>query len=217
MYHVVLSHKLKLDPLQTQLAKVQVDYELPQVLQMGRLIPRKELESQHCDLLNCLWEGDKEVGSSVTNCETESIIIPKGTAIGALEAVELITGQDPVWKESVDPIVVVVSDGRMQEQQAQTLGEAVSIGKDCSAKDKRALLEMILANHCTFAFSDEALGGTDLVEHDIKLPDSVPITKLDWTSECEEAFTKVKELLTSAPILHPLICQNHFFSVYRCL
>ena len=64
---VFLSHKLKLDPLQTQLAKVQVDDQLPQVLQMGRLIPSKELESQHCDLLERLWEGDKEIEISVTN------------------------------------------------------------------------------------------------------------------------------------------------------
>ena len=31
----------------------------------------------------------------------------------------------------------------------------------------------------------------------------MPATQLDWTSECKEAFTKVKELLFSAPILHP--------------
>ena len=29
VYHVVLSHKLKLGPLQTQVVKVQVDDELP--------------------------------------------------------------------------------------------------------------------------------------------------------------------------------------------
>ena len=38
---IVLSYKLKLGP---QVAKVQVDDELPQILQIGRLIPSKELE-----------------------------------------------------------------------------------------------------------------------------------------------------------------------------
>ena len=33
VYHVVVSHKLKFGPLQTQVAKVQVVDELPQVLQ----------------------------------------------------------------------------------------------------------------------------------------------------------------------------------------
>ena len=32
---------------------------------------------------------------------------------------------------------------------------------------------------------------------------NMPINRLDWTSECEQVFTKVKELLTSASILHP--------------
>ena len=43
----------------------------------------------------------------------------------------------------------------------------------------------------------------------------MPATQLDMTSECEEAFTKVKEQLTSAPILHPP--DLSISSVYRCL
>ena len=43
-----------------------------------------------------------------------------------------------------------------------------------------------------------------------------PTTQLDWLSECEEAFTKVKELLTSAPILPPNLSKTTF-SIYRCL
>ena len=31
----------------------------------------------------------------------------------------------------------------------------------------------------------------------------MPTTQLDWTSECSDAFTTVKELLTSAPIVCP--------------
>ena len=56
---MVVSHKLKLGPLQTQVAKVQVDDDLPPVLQIGKLIPSKELESQQCDLQEHLWEGLK--------------------------------------------------------------------------------------------------------------------------------------------------------------
>ena len=106
----------------------------------------------------------------------EPITFPKGTAIGVLEAVELVTAEDPIWKEPVDPIVAAVSDASEQEQRKQTLGEEVSIKKECSAKDRSTLLDIILANHCTFALSDEDLGETDLVEHDINLTDSVPIT-----------------------------------------
>ena len=168
VHHVVLSHKLKLGPLQTQVAKVQVDDELPQVLQIGRLIiPSKELESQHCDLLEHLWEGDKEVEIPVTNWGMESITIRKGTAIGALEAVKLVTAEDPIWKEPVDPVVAAISDDSEQEQRKQTLGEEVSNGKEYSAKDRSFLLDMILENHCTFTLPDEELSETNLVEHDM--------------------------------------------------
>jgi len=34
--------------------------------------------------------------------------------------------------------------------------------------------------------------------------------QLEWTEECEEAFTRVKDLLTSAPTSPPQICQSHF-------
>ena len=91
MYHVVLSHKLKLGPLQTRVAKVQVDDELSQVLQMGRLIPSNELESQHCHLLERLWEGEKKVKISVTNWGIEPITIPKRTVTGVLESLEMVT------------------------------------------------------------------------------------------------------------------------------
>ena len=42
---------------------------------------------------------------------------------------ELVTAEDPIRKEPVDPIVAAVSDGSEQEQRKQTLGEEVSIWK----------------------------------------------------------------------------------------
>ena len=35
--------------------------------------------------------------------------------------------------------------------------------------------------------------------------------QVDWTEECEEAFNKVKELLTHAPMLHPPDLSKPFF------
>ena len=60
----------------------------------------------------------------------EPIATPEGAVIGALEAVELATAEDPVWKEPVDPNVAAVSNGSEQEQQKQVHGEEVSIGKN---------------------------------------------------------------------------------------
>ena len=43
----------------------------------------------------------------------------------------------------------------------------------------------------------------------------MPATQLDWTSEYEEAFSKVKELLISAPIVYPPEIVKITFSVNR--
>ena len=176
VYHVVLNHKLKLELRQTQMTRVQVNDELSQVLQIGRVIPSKELESQKCDILKHLWEGDKEVEISVTNWGMEPMSIPKGTVIGVLKAVELVAAVDPAWQEPEDPVVVTVKDNSEQDQRKHALKEEVSIEKECSPEDRTASLDMILANHCTFALSDRELGETDLVEHNIKLTDSALIT-----------------------------------------
>ena len=68
VYQVSLSKNLRLGPRQTQMAKVHIRSELwPQVLQVGRVSPSKELENQHCDLLEGLWEGAQEFEVPVTN------------------------------------------------------------------------------------------------------------------------------------------------------
>ena len=48
--------------------------ELSQVLQIGRPIPSKKLESQHHDLLEHLWEGDKkvEISAILTGAHNDS-------------------------------------------------------------------------------------------------------------------------------------------------
>jgi len=37
-----------------------------------------------------------------------------------------------------------------------------------------------------------------------------------WSSECEEAFVRVKELLVSAPLIHPPNLDKEFLSLDRC-
>ena len=174
--HVSLSCNLRLGPQQTKMVKVQVDSQLsPQVLQLGRLCPSSELENRQCDFLEGLWEGDKNLEVSVTNWGQESVFVSKDTVIGTLQEVELVTLEDPVWKDQWKPLVATVNADREQYKRSKTLQEKLVIG-ECNAKDRAALLEVILANFNTFALSDGELGETNLVEHEIKLTDSMPIT-----------------------------------------
>ena len=143
--------------------------------------------------MECLWEGEQEVEIYVTNWGMEPIAIPKGAVTGALE---LVAAGDPIWEEPVDPTVAIVSDGNEQDQQKRVLREEVSIGKE----DRAAVLDMILANHCTLALSDQELGETDFVEHNIKLIDCVPITthpRLPYAlcAELEEELERSTRLL----------------------
>ena len=62
----------------------------------------------------------------------------------------------------------------MPGQKRGQLKEQLYIG-ECSAED-RALQKMILSHHNIFALSDEELGETSLVEHEITLTDRAPIT-----------------------------------------
>ena len=55
------------------------------------------------------------------------------------------------------------------------LEEQLCIGEQCSVDDRATLTGVILAKHICFALSDHELGETNLVEHKIKLTDSIPM------------------------------------------
>jgi len=146
------------------MAKVHVSDGLPsQVFQVGRVCPSSELEGQQCDLLEGLWEGDKEFNVVVTNWGMRPVTISKDTVIGKLEAVELVAVGDSVWEEQ-SPLVAVVSDSSIPSQQKRQLEEQLCIG-ECNVEDRATLQKVILLNHDIFALSNEELGETNLVEH----------------------------------------------------
>ena len=86
---------------------------------------------------------------------------------------------------------------------------------------------MILANHCTFALSDEGLGETDLMENDINLTYSVLITthprRLPYTlhaeleEELERLFkTSCIEPSTSSYSSGPVLVRKKDGSLHVC-
>ena len=163
-HQVTLSKSLRLGSQQTQLAKVHVsDGLLSQVFQVGRVCPSSELEGQQCDLLEGLWEDDKEFNVSVTNWGMRPVTISKDTVIGKLEVVELVAVGNSVW-EKQSPLVAVVSDSSIPSQQKRQLEEQLCIG-ECNVEDRATLQKVILLNHDIFALSNEELGETNLVEH----------------------------------------------------
>ena len=99
----------------------------------------------------------------------------KHTVIGKLEAVELVATEDPVWKEQSSPMVATIQSDEVSCQRRKQLTEQLSIGGH-SMEDRAAVQEAVLSHHNIFALSDEELGETNLVEHELKLTDNTPIT-----------------------------------------
>ena len=174
-HQISLCKNLRLGPRQTQIAKVQVNGELLRVFHIGRVCPSKELEGQQCDLTEGLWERAQEFEVPVTNWGPRPIMFTKDTVVGKLEAVELVTAGDPVWKEQSDLMVATISGKNVACQRKEQLAKQLCIGEH-STEDKAAVQEAVLSHHSVFAVSDEELGETNLVEHEIKLTDNTTIT-----------------------------------------
>ena len=77
-----------------------------------------------------------------------------------------------MWKEQSSLMVATISG---EGQRKGQLAEQLCIGGH-STDDKAAVQEAVLSHHNVFALSDEELGETNLVEHEIKLTDNTAIT-----------------------------------------
>ena len=137
----------------------------------------------------------------------------------------LVTAEDPIWKEPVDPIVAAVSDGSEQTNSWRggeywkrlvlktekcftryDLGKSLYFSRPCTVKEVNGYLGLV--NYYRKHLKNLAIVARPLTALTRK---KIPTTQLDWTSECEEAFTKVKELVTLASILLPPDLSKPFF------
>ena len=80
-----------------------------------------------------------------------------------------------MWKEQSSLMVATISGEDVTCQRKGQLAEQLCIGGH-STDDKAAVQEAVLSHHNVFALSDEELGETNLVEHEIKLTDNTAIT-----------------------------------------
>ena len=167
-HQISLSKNLRLGPYQTKIAKVCVVDGLSQVFHIGRV------EVQQCDLTEGLWEGAREFEVPVTNWGSKPIMFTKDTVVGRMEAVELVSADDAVWKEQSSLMVATISGEDVSHQRKK---QQLNMGEH-NTEDTAALREAVLSHHSVFALSDEELGETNLVEHEIKLTDNITITSL---------------------------------------
>ena len=128
-HQISLSKNLRLGPCQTKIAKVHVVDGLSQVFHIGRVCPSKELEGQQCDLTEGLWEGAQEFEVPVINWGSKPIMFTKDTVVGRVEAVELVSTDDAVWKEQLSLMVATISGKDVSHQRKKQLAEQLSMGE----------------------------------------------------------------------------------------
>ena len=71
------------------------------------------------------------------------------------------------------PLQLTFKDEELKNRQ-EKLGEQLTVG-ELSEGEKQILLKLLSAQHQVFALTDSELGETDLVEHDIKVTDNIPV------------------------------------------
>jgi len=176
VYQVVLTKDLHVGPFQTRPTPVCVDGDPGTTMGRGLVSPREQpMAELQCDFTDELWTGEQSLSLSVTNWSGQPVLIKKGTAVGTLEPVSQISREDPLWEEQSGPVVATVSGGEDSCQRRDLLEEQLCIGEHCSTEDRAALTGVVLANHHSFALSDDELGETNLVEHVVQLTDHTPI------------------------------------------
>ena len=101
-------------------------------------------------------------------------MLDKGTRIGEVEEVTLVKQEDPVWNDFAGPAAVLILKDEELKSRQEKLREQLTVG-ELSEGEKQILLKLLSAQHQVFALTDSKLGQTDLVEHDIKVADNIPV------------------------------------------
>ena len=112
---------------------------------------------------------------AVGNWGNNIIKLEKGTRIGEVEEVDLVSQEDPVWD---DPTGITATVFQLKEEELKShqekLKEQLAI-REPSKGQKQILLQSLCVRHQVFTLTEYELGETSLVEHDIKVTDDIPV------------------------------------------
>ena len=87
-----------------------------------------------------------------------------------MEEVSVVSYGDDVWAKQ--PLVTRINSS--EEQLQGRKNQQLNVGNECSSDERNSLLQLLLEKHQVFALSDEELGETDLVEHQIEMSEHIP-------------------------------------------
>ena len=99
VFQISLQRDLRLGRFQTQTAHVRVNSAVPgQSISVGLICPQEPtMAPRECDFIESLWNGEHMFRLPITNWSKESLTLKKGTQVGELEEVSLISQENSVW------------------------------------------------------------------------------------------------------------------------
>ena len=179
---VVLRKDLSLGPGQTRLVQVEIINGKNIKSNMLKIISPNEvvLAENMCDFTKELWGCEALPDIEVTNWGDNTITLDKGTRI---EEVTLVKQEDPVWNDFAGSAAVLILKDEELKSRQEKLREQLTVG-ELSEGEKQILLKLLSAQHQVFALTDSELGQTDLVEHNIKVTDNIPVVTSSEATVC---------------------------------
>ena len=175
--HVVLSETVHLKPNQTKLVKSRVEETEsipPAVWMIG---PNEELLAEkNCDMPETLFEGNiATMDIPLNNWGSSPIIMKKGSHIGVLEEVSVVSKSEKVWAEQPSEVVRVCQPNSQVAERLKELQAQLQVGKTWSKRERTQLTELLLKFQDVFALSDKELGETNVVSHSIDTGNAPPV------------------------------------------
>ena len=153
-------------------------------LQQSNYLPmivpdRNMIDNEQCDFADGICNCQELGNVPPRNWGTQPQVFRKGTVVGHLEPVNIVSHNDPIWKDfwgelpdcSVEGVVrMCQTENRLDQLQQQ-----IKISDHCSEAEKHQLLNCLLERNEVFALSDEELGKMDVFEHTIDTSAARPV------------------------------------------
>ena len=159
-----------------------VEVSIPQVdqdnLDAGVLTPSENMANMMCDVPEVLWAGATKAVIAINNWGPEPVTLAKGQQVGRVEPATIVPEDDPLWEDS--SVQVLLCQNNSDPARLLKLQEQLQFGEQLAAAEQTQLGQMLLSQSDVFALSDEKLGETELVTHDIDTGDARLVRAMPW-------------------------------------
>ena len=157
----------------------------------------------------------------ITNWSKESLTLKKGTQVGELEEVSLISQENSVWDTLPYAATVrMVNEDNVKEdktdQRRKKLQRQLVFGDGCPEDERQRVIDCLMSVEQVFALSDDELGETELVEHCIDTGGSKPVRTSPRRFPCslDQNLKKSYKNCCGQNVLNQLIaCMHHRYIV----